>query len=190
VVFMVQMWVFYGVAASFWYGQSDVSDWMDHPNCTYLRYNPTLRTFDGIKELNQKDFKFVQYSDPTSFIYSNFVLNGRPVVIKGAMIEWTPVDKWTNDFLKERIGDIKVLMSTGNKTSHFGAVNSHMNFYNFLDTVSNASMGEAGVYMSTQKFQIKNPDGSMNSTLLDIPGKYLKNDYSEPFFHETIWTFF
>lgn len=44
---------------------------------------------------------------PLSF-YRDFVSHNRPVVIKGGVSHWPAVTKWTNEYLKDTIGDVPV----------------------------------------------------------------------------------
>ncbi|MCP1468615.1 ribosomal protein L16 Arg81 hydroxylase [Sphingobium sp. OAS761] len=47
----------------------------------------------------------------------NFYAPGRPVLIKGAMAGWPALDRWTPDYLAERIGDAEVEFQGGRKSA-------------------------------------------------------------------------
>jgi len=49
------------------------------------------------------------HSAPSPLIfYREFVSQNRPVVVKGGVSHWSAVTKWTNAYLKERLGDMPV----------------------------------------------------------------------------------
>jgi len=178
IVVSLQWWTIYGVfdlMKTADYGNNDNS-WTTDPNCTIITYNFTTKSFE---------YNFTtkySYKDPSSFFYANFILPGRPAIIKGAMYDWKAVDLWTNDYLKEKIGNITVKMTTGNRTQHFGAVSHQMQFPEFVDKISDPNLGDIAHYMSTQKNYYRRPDGQEIEELLDIPKTYLSGDYIEPFF--------
>jgi len=118
----------------------------------------------------------------TSFFYQNYVAKHKPVIISGAMRNWTALYKWTNEYLKQKLGDTEVGVAIGNRSIHFGVTQtrSTMKFSKFVDHISTPNQTEL-YYVNLQRrevdpYSMKGIPGSS----MDTAKEFFADDWQDP----------
>jgi hypothetical protein len=82
-----------------------------------------------------------------------FLFPQRPVIVSGAMKGWPARERWTNDYLKEKIGARTIRVSKGDGCTHLADTKnkiadwSPMKFAEYIDLLEGGAISDGGLYV-------------------------------------------
>jgi len=185
ITFIIVQWCFlYAAFSIFW--EEDLAE-IQAPermnSCLYINYETSHKTFSGNHTSTPHSLLPTSGTRLTSdYFYKNFVTKNRPVVIRGSMKSWPALHKWTNEYLKSKVGNMSVQIAVSNRSDHFGlmstTVKRAMPFNEFVDKMEQHS--NEILYLNLQKMLYTDEGGKVTEQGLDIPETFLQGDFELP----------